>query len=66
MEVLGVPVFGAVSMVRGLKWERKQRYAMLAYGVAVIGLIALYGGVMTVGGLDLNFAVIQDAIVGRG
>ena len=66
MEVLGVPVFGAVSMVRGLKWERKQRYAMLAYGVAVIGLIALYGGVMTVGGLDLNFAVIPDAIVGRG
>lgn len=66
MEVLGVPVLGAVSMLRGLKWERKQRYAMVAYSAAVIGLIALYGGVMAVGGLDLNFAVIQDAIVGRG
>ena len=39
---------------------------MIAYGVAAIGLIVLYGGVMAVGGLDLNFAVIQDAIVGRG
>ena len=66
MEVVGVPVLGAVSMLHGLKWERKQRYAMVAYGIAVIGLIALYGGVMAVGGLDLNFAVIQDAIVGRG
>ncbi len=66
MEVVGVPVLGAVSMVRGLKWERKRRYALAAYGVAVIGLFALYGGVMAVGGLDLNIAVIQDAIVGRG
>jgi polysaccharide chain length determinant protein (PEP-CTERM system associated) len=66
MEVVGVPVLGAVSMIHGLKWERKQRYALVAYSVAVIGLLALYGGVMAVDGLDLNIAVIQKAIVGRG
>ena len=66
MEVVGVPVLGAVAMVHGLKWERKQRYALVAYAAAVIGLFALYGGVMAVGGLDLDIAVIQKAIVGRG
>jgi polysaccharide chain length determinant protein (PEP-CTERM system associated) len=66
MEVVGVPVLGAVAMVHGLKWEKKQRYALVAYAAAVIGLLALYGGVMAVGGLDLNMAVIQEAIVGRG
>jgi polysaccharide chain length determinant protein (PEP-CTERM system associated) len=66
MEVVGMPVLGAVSMVHGIKWERKQRYALAAYSIAVIGLLVLYGGVMAVDGLDLNIAVIQKAIVGRG
>ena len=66
MDVLGVPVLGAITMIHGLKLERKQRYALVAYGIAVIGLFALYGGVMATGGLDLNIAVIQKAIVGRG
>jgi polysaccharide chain length determinant protein (PEP-CTERM system associated) len=66
MDVVGMPVLGTVSMVRGIKWERKQRYALVAYSITVIGLFALYGGVMAVGGLDLNIAVIQEAIVGRG
>ncbi len=66
LEVVGVPVLGAVSMIHELKWERKQRYALAAYSVAVIGLLALYGGVMAVDGLDLNIAVIHKAIVGRG
>jgi polysaccharide chain length determinant protein (PEP-CTERM system associated) len=66
MEAVGMPVLGAVSMVHGIKMERKERYALVAYSVAVIGLLALYGGVMAVGGLDLKFAVIQEAIVGRG
>ncbi len=66
MEVVGVPVLGAISMIHGLKWERKQRYALVAYSVAVIGLLVLYGGVMAVDGLDLNIAVIQEAVVGRG
>jgi polysaccharide chain length determinant protein (PEP-CTERM system associated) len=66
MDVVGVPVLGAVAMVHGLKWERRQRHALIAYGIAVIGLLALYGGAMAVGGLDLDIAVIQEAIVGRG
>jgi polysaccharide chain length determinant protein (PEP-CTERM system associated) len=66
MEVVGMPVLGTVSMVQGIMWKRKQRYALAAYSIAVIGLLALYGGVMVVDGLDLNIAVIQEAIVGRG
>jgi len=66
MDAVGIPVLGMVSMVHGLKMERKERYALVAYSAAVIGLLALYGGVMAVGGLDLKFAVIQQAIVGRG
>ena len=66
MDLVGVPVLGAVSMIHGLKWERKQRYALVAYSMTVIGLLALYGGVMAIEGLDLNIAVIQKAIVGRG
>lgn len=66
MDVVGVPVLGAVSMIHGLKLERKQRYALVAYTVAVIGLFALYGGAMVADGLDLNIAVIQKAIVGHG
>ncbi|GMQ86805.1 MAG: Wzz/FepE/Etk N-terminal domain-containing protein [Gammaproteobacteria bacterium] len=66
MDVVGVPVLGAVSMIHGLKWERKQRYALVAYSLAVMSLLALYGGVMAADGLDLNIAVIQKAVVGRG
>jgi polysaccharide chain length determinant protein (PEP-CTERM system associated) len=66
MDVVGMPVLGTVSMVHGIKWDKKERYALAAYTVAVIVLLALYGGVMAVDGLDLNIAVIQEAIVGRG
>ena len=66
MDVVGMPVLGTVSMVHGIKLDKKERYALAAYSVAVIGLLALYGGVMAVDGLDLNIAVIQKAIVGRG
>ena len=66
MATVGVPLLGAVSMVYGLKRERRQRYALAAYSIAVVGLFAVYGGAMALGGLDLNIAAIQDAIVGRG
>lgn len=66
MEVLGRPVLGGVSMIHNSEWSRKHRHALMAFGMAGVGLLALYAGVMTVDGLSINIAEIQKAIVGRG
>jgi hypothetical protein len=66
MEVLGRPVLGGVSMIHNREWSARHRQALIAYGIAGIGLLLLYGGVLTVSGLDLNIAEIQEAVVGRG
>jgi hypothetical protein len=66
MEVLGRPVLGGVSMIHNREWGARHRQALIAYGIAGIGLLLLYGGVLTVSGLDLNIAEIQEAVVGRG
>jgi len=66
MEVLGRPVLGGVSMIHNRDWSSKHRHALVAFGLAGIGLLALYVGVMAVDGLSLNVAEIQKAIVGRG
>jgi hypothetical protein len=65
-DMVGVPVLGVVSMVYGLEWDRRQRYALVAYGLAVIGLLAAYGGAMAVSGFDPNKATILQEIAGRG
>jgi hypothetical protein len=66
MEVIGRPVLGGVSMIHNRDWSSKHRHALVAFGLAGIGLLALYVGVMAVDGLSLNIAEIQKAIVGRG
>jgi polysaccharide chain length determinant protein (PEP-CTERM system associated) len=66
MEVLGRPVLGGVSMIHNREWSTRHRNALIAYGIAGISLLLLYSGVLTVGGLDMNIAEIQKAIVGRG
>lgn len=66
MEVLGRPVLGGVSMIHNHEWSRRHRRALVAYSLAGIALFVVYGGVLAVGGLDINIAEIQKAIVGRG
>ena len=66
MEVVGRPVLGAVSMIHNSEWSRRHRQALVAFGLAGIGLFALYGGVLTFGGLDVNIAEIQKIITGLG
>ncbi|MGB5338820.1 MAG: XrtA system polysaccharide chain length determinant, partial [Gammaproteobacteria bacterium] len=66
IEVLGRPVLGGVSMIHNQEWSRKQRRILVAYSLAGIGLLVIYGGVMSIGGLDINIAEIKQAIVGRG
>jgi polysaccharide chain length determinant protein (PEP-CTERM system associated) len=66
MEVLGRPVLGGVSMIHNHEWSTRHRQALVAFSVAGIGLLLLYGGVLTVSGLDVNIAEMQEAIVGRG
>ena len=66
MDVLGRPVLGGVSMIHNREWSTRHRYAMVAYSIAGISLLLLFGGVLTVSGMDVNLAEIQKAIVGRG
>jgi len=53
-------------MIHNREWSARHRHALVAFSIAGIGLLLLYGGVLTVSGLDLNVAEIQKAIVGRG
>ena len=66
VEVLGRPVLGGVSMIHNREWSARHRHALVAFSLAGIGLLALYAGVVAVGGLSVNLAEIQTAIVGRG
>ncbi|MCK5480843.1 MAG: chain length-determining protein [Gammaproteobacteria bacterium] len=66
VEVLGRPVLGGVSMIHNREWSTRHRHALVAFSLAGIGLLALYAGVVAVGGLSVNLAEIQTAIVGRG
>jgi len=66
MEKLGRPVLGGVSMIHNQEWSTKHRRALVAYSIAGVGLLLLYGGVLTVSGLDMNVAEIKATIVGRG
>jgi polysaccharide chain length determinant protein (PEP-CTERM system associated) len=62
MEVLGRPVLGGVSMIQNREWSKKHRQALVAFSLAGIGLLELYVGVLSVGGLGNNLA----AIMGQG
>ena len=66
MEVLGRPVLGGVSMIHNQEWSTRHRHALVAFSLAGIGLLALYGGVLTVSGMDVNLAEINAAVAGRG
>jgi len=66
MEVLGRPVLGGVSMIHNQEWSNRHRRALVAYSIAGISLLLLYGGVLTMSGLEMNIAEIQEAVVGRG
>jgi len=66
MEVLGRPVLGGVSMIYNHEWSSKHRNALIAYSLAGVGLLVLYGGVITVSGMDLNLAEMKQAVTGRG
>ena len=66
MEVLGRPVLGGVSMIYNHEWSSRHRNALIAYSVAGIGLLVLYGGVITVSGMDMNLAELKEAVTGRG
>jgi polysaccharide chain length determinant protein (PEP-CTERM system associated) len=62
MEVLGRPVLGGVSMIHNKEWSIKHRQALVAFSLAGIGLLALFVGLLSVGGLIQN---LSD-IVGQG
>ncbi len=66
VDVLGRPVFGGVSMIHNQEWGVRHRHAMLAFGLAGVGLLLLFAGVIAVEGLDLSVAGIQKTITGRG
>jgi len=66
MEVLGRPVLGGVSMIFNQEWRTRHRHAQIAFSLAGIGLLALYGGVLTVSGMDMNLAEIKEVVTGRG
>ena len=66
MEVLGRPVLGGVSMIHNQEWSTRHRHALIAFSIAGIGLLLLYGGVLTVSALDMDVAEIHKAVVGRG
>ena len=66
MEVLGRPVLGGVSMIHNQEWSTRHRHALVAFSLAGIGLLALYGGVLTVSSMDVNLAEIKAAVAGRG
>ena len=53
-------------MIHNREWSTRHRHALVAFSLAGIGLLALYAGVVAVGGLSVNLAEIQTAIVGRG
>ena len=65
MEVLGRPVLGGVSMIHNREWSTKHRHALIAYSIAGVGLLLLYGGALTFSGLELNMAALKATIVGR-
>jgi len=66
MEVLGRPVLGGVSMIHTGEWRVRHRNALVAYSIAGVGLLVLYGGIITVSGMDMNIAELREAVVGRG
>ena len=66
MEVLGRPVLGGVSMIHNQEWSTRHRQALIAYSIAGVGLLLLYGGALTVSGLELDMAALKATIVGRG
>jgi hypothetical protein len=45
--VTGRPVLGAISMIKTIERVRRDRYRSLAFGSALTGLIAVFGGWMT-------------------
>jgi len=65
VEVLGRPVLGGVSMIHNQEWSTKHRHALIAYSIAGVGLLLLYGGALTLNGLELNMAALKATIVGR-
>jgi len=42
----GRPVLGAISMVKSLDLLRRDRYQSMAFGTALTGLLAVFGGWM--------------------
>ena len=66
LEGLGRPVLGAVSMIHNRDWGIKHRHALMAFGLAGLGLLVLYATAISVGGLNMNLAEIQKAITGHG
>ena len=66
MEVLGRPVLGGVSMIYNQQWNSRHRHALIGYSLAGIGLLVMYGGVLTVSGMEVNLAEIKAAVTGRG
>ena len=65
MEKLGRPVLGGVSMIHNQEWSKKHRRALVAYSIAGVGLLLLYGGALTFNSLELNMAALKATIAGR-
>jgi len=63
---LGRPVLGAVSMIYDEAWGRKRRHALVAFGLAGVGLLVIYVVMMTLVGMDIKVAAITSLITGRG
>ena len=66
MEVLGRPVLGGVSMIHNKAWNNRHRHALIAFGIAGVGLLALYAGALAFDGMDISLAELQKTITGRG
>jgi polysaccharide chain length determinant protein (PEP-CTERM system associated) len=66
MQVLGKPVLGAISMIQGEGWARKQRMAVVTFSMAGVGLLVAYVMAIVLTGSDFNLAEITSTITGRG
>jgi polysaccharide chain length determinant protein (PEP-CTERM system associated) len=66
VEVLGRPVLGGVSMIYNQEWSTRHRHALVAFSLAGIGLLVLFGGIVTISGMDMNLAEIQAVVTGHG
>lgn len=65
-DITGIPVLGAVSMVRTDEYLTKRRFALAAFSFAILVLLASYGGVVATELFDVNLMASLTKLAGQG